>query len=193
MSKAACVLGAVAVLVLAGCSGGDKKESIGDPLSRVAKGELSAGGGAARLGGDQTDTIRDAGDSEITLARNYEKGAGGFFDGIDALPLTGSYTTYALKKDGKPDYVTDSAASGTAWSTGTKTYNGSLGINIKGEAQKTILELAKDQGFAIGDITTSEIQDATPAAQFAHITERDCYGPQEMADDCPTRPSMSLG
>ena len=29
------------------------------------------------------------GDSEITLARNYEKGAGGFFDGIDALPLTG--------------------------------------------------------------------------------------------------------
>ena len=202
MSKTACVLGAVAVLVLAGCSGGDKKESIGDPLSRVAKGELSAGGGAARLGGDQTDTIRDAisgsgahnvilligdgmGDSEITLARNYEKGAGGFFDGIDALPLTGSFTTYALKKDGKPDYVTDSAASGTAWSTGTKTYNGSLGINIKGEPQKTILELAKDQGFATGDITTSEIQDATPAAQFAHITERDCYGPQEMADDCP--------
>jgi alkaline phosphatase len=201
MSKAACVLGAVAVVVLAGCTGGDKKESIGEPLSRAAKGDLAAEGGAARLGADQTDPIRNAisgagahnvilligdgmGDSEITLARNYEKGAGGFFDGIDALPLTGSYTTYALKKDGKPDYVTDSAASGTAWSTGTKTYNGSLGINIKDEPQKTILELAKAQGFATGDITTSEIQDATPAAQFAHITERDCYGPEEMADDC---------
>jgi alkaline phosphatase len=201
MSKAAFLFGAVAVLVLAGCGGGDKKESIGDPLSRAAKGELSTEGGAARLSGDQTDTIRNAisgtgahnvilligdgmGDSEITLARDYEKGAGGFFDGIDGLPLTGSYTTYALKKDGKPDYVTDSAASGTAWSTGTKTYNGSLGINIKDEPQKTILELAKDQGFATGDITTSEIQDATPAAQFAHITERDCYGPEEMAKDC---------
>ncbi|HEX3288063.1 MAG TPA: alkaline phosphatase [Mycobacterium sp.] len=201
MFKVACVTAAVAVLVLAGC-GSDKKESIGDPLSRAAKGELSATGGAARLDGNQTDTIRNAisgsgarnvilligdgmGDSEITVARNYEKGAGGFFDGIDGLPLTGSWTTYALKKDGKPDYVTDSAASGTGWSTGTKTYNGALGINIKGEAQKSILELAKDQGFATGDITTSEIQDATPAALFAHITKRDCYGPEEMAKDCP--------
>ena len=42
-----------------------------------------------------------------------QKGAGGFFGGIDALPLTGQYTTYALSKDGKPNYVTDSAASGT--------------------------------------------------------------------------------
>ena len=34
-----------------------------------------------------------------TVARNYQKGAGGFFDGIDALSMTGSYTTYALKTD----------------------------------------------------------------------------------------------
>ncbi len=200
MYKAICVAGAAA-LVLAACSSDDDKRSNGDPLNRPAKGDLSTGGGAARLNGDQTDTIRGTingsgarnvilligdgmGDSEITVARNYEKGAGGFFEGIDALPMTGSYTTYALKKDGKPDYVTDSAASGTGWSTGTKTYNGSLGINIKDEPQKSILELAKDQGFATGDITTSEIQDATPAALFAHITQRDCYGPKEMAEDC---------
>jgi len=202
VSKAACVFGAVAVLALAGCGSEDEKESIGDPLARPAKGELSANGGAARLGGDQTDTIDETisgttarnvilligdgmGDSEITLARDYAKGAGGFFDGIDALPLTGSYTTYALTKDGKPDYVTDSAASGTAWSTGTKTYNGALGVDIKGLPQKTIMELAKEQGFATGDLTTSEIQDATPAAQFAHISERDCYGPEDMAEACP--------
>jgi alkaline phosphatase len=124
------------------------------------------------------------GDSEITIARNYEKGAGGFFTGLDALSLTGQYTTYALRTDGKPNYVTDSAASATAWSTGTKTYNGALGIDIKNAPQKTILELAKDQGFATGDITTSEIQDATPAALFSHITGRDCYGPKETAKDC---------
>jgi len=200
--KAACVVSAAAVVVLAGCGSDEKKESSGDLLSRAAKGELSAAGGAQRLGRDQTDVLRGTingsgarniilligdgmGDSEITLARNYEKGAGGFFDGIDALPLTGSYTTYALTKDGKPDYVTDSAASGTGWSTGTKTYNGALGVNIKGEAQKSILELANEQGLATGDITTSEIQDATPAALFAHISERDCYGPNEMAESCP--------
>jgi len=124
------------------------------------------------------------GDSEITVARNYEKGAGGSFAGLDAFPMTGQYTTFALNKDGKPNYVTDSAASATGWSTGTKTYNGALGIDIRGTAQKTILELAKDQGFATGDITTSEIQDATPAALFSHISERDCYGPEEMTKDC---------
>ena len=125
------------------------------------------------------------GDSEVTLARNYEKGAGGAFDGLDALPLTGQYTTFALNKDGKPNYVTDSAASATGWATGTKTYNGALGIDIKDTSHSTILELAKSQGFATGDITTSEIQDATPASQFSHITERGCYGPKEMAEDCP--------
>lgn len=125
------------------------------------------------------------GDSEVTIARNYEKGAGGFLEGLDALPLTGQYSTYALGKDGKPNYVTDSAASATGWATGAKTYNGALGIDIKDAAHQSILELAKAQGFATGDITTSEIQDATPAALFAHITERDCYGPEEMAKKCP--------
>jgi alkaline phosphatase len=124
------------------------------------------------------------GDSEITLARNYAHGAGGFFSGLDALPLTGQYTTYALQKNGKPNYVTDSAASATAWSTGVKTYNGALGIDIKGAPAKTILELAIAQGRATGDITTSEIQDATPASLFSHISERDCYGPKETAEDC---------
>src|SRR3954465_3922405 len=80
------------------------------------------------------------GDSEITIARNYALGAGGSFAGLDAFPLTGQYTTYALKKDGKPNYVTDSAASATGWSTGTKTYNGALGIDIKDGKQATTLE-----------------------------------------------------
>ena len=40
-------------------------------------------------------------------------------DAPRALPVTGQYTHYALNKDGTPNYVTDSAASGTAWATGT--------------------------------------------------------------------------
>jgi alkaline phosphatase len=207
--KVAVVLGAVALLPLAACSNDGEKTSVGDTVTRAAIGDVATNGGARRENGDQSQAIRDAiasagaknvimllgdgmGDSEITLARNYEKGAGGFFTGLDAFPLTGQYTTYALGKDGKPNYVTDSAASGTAWSTGTKTYNGALGIDIKGNPQKTILELAKDQGFATGDITTSEIQDATPAALFSHITERDCYGPEETAKDC-TKEALENG
>ena len=171
-------------------------------MTRAAHGDLTAPGGARRLDGDQSTALRAAisdgharnvilligdgmGDSEITIARNYEKGAGGAFDGLDAFPLTGQYSTYALRKDGKPNYVTDSAASATGWSTGTKTYNGALGIDISGARHATILELAKAQGFATGDVTTSEIQDATPAALFSHITERDCYGPAEMTEMCP--------
>ena len=116
--------------------------------NRAAQGDITTQGGARRLSGDQTDAIRASlndkpakniilligdgmGDSEITAARNYAEGAGGFFKGIDALPLTGQYTHYALdKKTGKPDYVTYPAASATAWSTGVKTYNDALGVDI---------------------------------------------------------------
>lgn len=102
---------------------------------------------------------------------------GRLFKGIDALPLTGQYTHYALnKKTGKPDYVTDSAASATAWSTGVKTYNGALGVDIHEKDHPTILEMAKAAGLATGNVSTAELQDATPAALVAHVTSRKCYG-----------------
>src|ERR1051325_5683282 len=73
------------------------------------------------------------GDSEITIARNYQVGANGRL-AMDSLPLTGEYTTYAVQKADptKPDYVTDSAASGTGWSTGHKTYNGAISVRPDG-------------------------------------------------------------
>lgn len=114
-------------------------------------------------------------------------GAGGFFKAIDALPLTGQYTHYSLdKKTQKPDYVTDSAASATAWSSGVKTYNGALGVDVFGKDHVTLLELAKKAGKATGNVSTAELQDATPAAQFAHVTGRKCYGPEETSEKCST-------
>lgn len=171
--------------------------------NRAAKGELSEPGGARRLSEDQTAALKASlrntpaknvilligdgmGDSEITLARNYAMGAGGYFHGIDALPLTGQYTHYSLdKKTGKPDYVTDSAASATAWATGVKTYNGALGVDIHERPHATILELAKKAGRATGNVSTAEIQDATPAALISHVTSRKCYGPQITSTTCP--------
>ena len=119
------------------------------------------------------------GDSEITSARNYLHGGSGRLPGIDALPYTGYYTTFALDREkGGPAYVTDSAASATGWATGTKTYNGALGVQVDGTPVPNLIELAKVQGMKTGNVTTAEIQDATPAALGSHALNRKCYGPE---------------
>ncbi|WP_440710264.1 alkaline phosphatase [Herbiconiux sp. YIM B11900] len=164
----------------------------------AADGDLSTNGGAQRNSGDKTADLRASivdgpaknvilligdgmGDSEITIARNYEYGAAGELPGIDALPLTGQYTTYSLYKDGenkgKPDYVPDSAATGSAWATGTKTYDNAISVDIDGTPQQTLIEIAKANGLKTGNVSTAEIQDATPAVQAAHVAARSCYGP----------------
>jgi alkaline phosphatase/streptomycin-6-phosphatase len=125
------------------------------------------------------------GDSEITLARDYTVGANGRLN-MDKFPLTGVYTTYAVHADGTSDYVTDSAASGTGWATGTKTVNGRISKTPgTDKAVPTILELAQKSGYATGNVTTAELTDATPAVLDSHATDRSCQGPADMAK-CPT-------
>ncbi|WP_066041387.1 alkaline phosphatase [Herbiconiux solani] len=192
--------------------------------------DLSVNGGATRNSGDKTAALRASivdgpaknvilligdgmGDSEITVARNYAYGAAGELPGIDALPLTGQYTTYSLYRDGdakgKPDYVPDSAATGSAWSTGTKTFDNAISVDIDGKPQQTLIEIAKANGLKTGDVSTAEIQDATPAVQVAHVDARSCYGPDSTTcgDDAlvagglgsiseqllDTRPDLTLG
>ncbi|MBD2802159.1 alkaline phosphatase [Xenorhabdus sp. M] len=170
---------------------------------REAQSDITQFGGARRLTQDQTEALKAVlsntkarnvilfigdgmGDSEITIARNYAEGAGGFFKGIDALPFTGQYTNYSLnEKTHKPNYATDSSASATAFATGVKTYNGAVGVDVFGQAQQSILELAKKNGKATGNITTAIVQDATPASMYAHVIQRKCYGPEEVSKKCP--------
>jgi alkaline phosphatase/streptomycin-6-phosphatase len=124
------------------------------------------------------------GDSEITAARNYQAGAAGRL-ALDTLPFTGSVTTYSFQESdpSKPDYVTDSAAGGTAWATGQKTSNGRISTSAKTDQPlKTILELAKETGYRTGNISTAEITDATPAVLGAHVNSRRCQGPADMKD-----------
>lgn len=125
------------------------------------------------------------GDSEITIARNYQLGANGRL-ALDTLPLTGTYTTHAVHEDNPaiPDYVTDSAASGTAWATGRKTSNGRISTRPGSTdiaPYVTILELAQKAGFATGNVSTAELTDATPAVLASHINARGCQGPQDMS------------
>lgn len=173
-------------------------------LERGAQGDLREPGGARRIDHDMRDTYRKLlakgqvrnvilligdgmGDSEITIARNYVQGAGGYFKGIDALPFTGQMTHYSLDREtGKPNYVADSAATATAWASGVKSYNGAIGVDIHGKPHRTLLQIAKAAGLATGNVSTAEIQDATPAALVAHVTQRKCYGPEATSKTCPT-------
>jgi hypothetical protein len=72
--------------------------------------------------GDGTD------ESIITAARNYEKGADGAFALDSKLPFVGDMTVHGLKVGPGPDYpiayVSDSAPTASAWSTGHKTVDG---------------------------------------------------------------------
>lgn len=172
-------------------------------LARGAQGDVRAPGGARRVDGDMRETYRKLsaqaevrnvilligdgmGDSEITIARNYAEGAGGYFKGIDALPFTGQMTHYSLDREtGKPNYVADSAATATAWASGVKSYNGAIGVDIHGKPHRTLLQIAKAAGLATGNVSTAEIQDATPAALVAHVTQRKCYGPEATSKTCP--------
>jgi alkaline phosphatase len=171
------------------------------PTAAIAHGPHDDHSGTARkniVGGKARNVILligdGMGDSEITIARNYQVGANGRL-AMDTLPMTGAYTTYAVQKDDptKPDYVTDSAASGTGWSTGHKTYNGAVSVLPDGTTSvPTSLELAKQAGFRTGDVTTAEVEDATPAVQTAHVATRSCYGPDNMAP-CPTQATENGG
>lgn len=92
--------------------------------------------------------------------------------------FVGSQSTYSLDKESN---ITDSAAAGTALSTGYKTFNGALGINIDKKSVPTILEYAKFRGKSTGLVGTSQVNHATLAAFAAHNESRNEY--EIIADD----------
>lgn len=71
--------------------------------------------------------------------------------------------------------VTDSAASGTALSTGSKTSNGRIGTDANGNDLYSVALDAKNSGMAVGIATTVCINHATPSAFYAHNTNRNNY------------------
>ncbi|NTS78428.1 alkaline phosphatase [Catenovulum sp. SM1970] len=69
-------------------------------------------------------------------------------------------------------WVTDSAASATALSTGIKTYNGAVAVDAEQQPLKTLFELAKEQQMRTGLAVTSSVTHATPASFYAHQKSR---------------------
>ena len=72
-------------------------------------------------------------------------------------------------------FVTDSAASGTAYATGCKTVNGAVSVDPDGEPLRTVLEHAEERGMATGLVVTCAVTHATPAAFASHVDDREKY------------------
>ena len=81
--------------------------------------------------------------------------------------------TNSLDSAAQATKVTDSAAGGTALSTGSLTINKYLGKDKDGNDLQTILDHAKEYGKATGVVTTDAITGATPAASSAHCVDRE--------------------
>jgi alkaline phosphatase/streptomycin-6-phosphatase len=140
------------------------------------------------------------GTQEITAARYYQ-GVRNRLN-VDRMPLTGFDTTWSVKPGGAPpylpDYDPDSASTGTMWATGQKTIDErisqgpSSADNVPGANLQTILERAQRRGMKVGDVSTAEITDATPAVLASHVSLRGCQGPSNMAA-CPTETKAAGG
>lgn len=118
----------------------------------------------------------------ITAARILSKGMtegkyNGFLE-MDRMDFRGLVTT-----SGVDSIATDSANSMSAYMTGHKSSVNAMGV-YAGNAEdpnehprvETVTEMLKrSRDMAIGVVTTSEIQDATPAAVWAHTRRRSEY------------------
>ncbi len=70
------------------------------------------------------------------------------------------------------NYITDSAAGGTAFACGVKTYNGAIGVDPDKNPVPNIREKAEKKGMKTGLVATTIITDATPAVFVAHVPTR---------------------
>lgn len=95
---------------------------------------------------------------------------------INTMKNVGFCTTFS-----KSNYVTDSAAAGTAIATGKKTKNGAIGVDENNKPVRNIREMAEDNGLATGVVSTSAVTHATPASFVAHQPKRKMY--EEIAGD----------
>jgi alkaline phosphatase len=121
-------------------------------------------------------------DQQITIGRNYLVGSTGRLV-LDNMPYRGAVQVRAVAESdpARPVYVGDSASGATAMATGVVTSVGRINTAAHtGTEIPNIMELARAAGLRTGIVTTASITDASPAAFVAHISDRDCEGPDEM-------------
>lgn len=70
---------------------------------------------------------------------------------------------------------TDSAASGTAFASGVKTYDAAINVDMNSIPLLTITQRAESLGKSAGVVSTVQISHATPASMAAHNVSRNNY------------------
>lgn len=101
---------------------------------------------------------------------------------------------------GTDSIITDSANSASAYATGHKTASGAMGVYADRTADpfddprvETIVSLVKRRNaMAVGVVTDTEIQDATPAAMIAHTRRRGAYD-QIVSQYFAAQPEVLIG
>ena len=96
---------------------------------------------------------------------------------VDEMPYMALLST-----QGTDSIITDSANAAHAYTTGHKSCVNALGVYCSRAANsldhpkvETLTSLAKRRGMAVGAVTNSEVEDATPAAMVAHTRRRSDY------------------
>lgn len=86
---------------------------------------------------------------------------------IEQFPTIGLMATRSVD-----NRITDSAAGGTAISTGVRTFNGFVAVAPDSSRLPTVLERAAKKGMGTGVVVTSAVTHATPATFIAHVPNR---------------------
>ncbi len=135
--------------------------TVREPITKAAKSFVVLIGDG--MGVNQT-LLFDYLDSEV----EYSDGEELFYGYL--LPYRGFSRTDSLSG------ITDSAAGGTALSSGYKTYNEFIGKNKDGEDVQLLTELAASLGKASAVMSTESNTGATPASFSAHVDSRNDSG-----------------
>ena len=83
----------------------------------------------------------------------------------------------------------DSASTATAMTSGVKTYNDAINVDVTGNQVATVAHEAQQRGLAVGVVTSVPISHATPACAYAQNVHRDDF--QDLTRDLVGLPSIS--
>ncbi|MBB6449942.1 alkaline phosphatase [Geomicrobium halophilum] len=124
------------------------------------------------------------GQMEIARLLEYGKEGNLHMESLDHAALMRTYSA--------DNWVTDSAAAGTAIATSTRTNNGMIGVDPDNQNAESILDIFSDEGKKVGLISNNTITDATPAAFAASVETRS--GEEEIARQLyENEPDVMLG
>lgn len=103
----------------------------------------------------------------------YENG--NYEDGNESLVFLDFPVRSAIRTHANNSLITCSAAAGTALATGHKTNLTHIGIGPDKQPLTSVAKQLRDKGYAIGIITSGQLDDATPAAFYAGQMRNDTY------------------